>query len=109
MTITADQEKAAHYNASVDGTTTVKGEKDYLDGNVDVVAAGDGQIVDAVFGEISGDGPDYRGLSGIGAFIVMTKANIGLGVLSIPFIFQIFGIVPGIILLIVVQVLVMCE
>ncbi|KAL1412816.1 hypothetical protein Q8F55_000564 [Vanrija albida] len=107
-TITADHEKAeVPYNASAVNGTTPKGEKAYLDGNVDVVAAGDGQIVDAVFGEITEGGPDYRGLSGIGAFIVMTKANIGLGVLSIPFIFQIFGIVPGIILLIVVQVLVM--
>lgn len=37
----------------------------------------------------------------------MTKANIGLGILQIPFVFQTIGLVPGIILLIGMAILVM--
>lgn len=39
----------------------------------------------------------------------MTKANIGLGVLSIPFVFMEVGMVPGVILLLVLALIVMCE
>lgn len=34
----------------------------------------------------------------------MTKTNIGLGILSIPFIFQAIGLVPGVLVIIVIQV-----
>lgn len=39
----------------------------------------------------------------------MTKANIGLGVLSIPFVFMEVGMVPGVILLLVINLIIMCE
>lgn len=39
----------------------------------------------------------------------MTKANIGLGVLSIPFVFMEVGMVPGVILLLILALIVMCE
>ncbi|POS68883.1 transmembrane amino acid transporter [Diaporthe helianthi] len=57
---------------------------------------------DAVFGEISEDGPNYRSLGWIGAAGLMTKSSIGLGVLSIPTVFDTLGMIPGIICLIVV-------
>lgn len=45
----------------------------------------------------------------LGAFVLMTKANVGLGVLSIPFVFMSVGMVPGIILLIIMNIIIMCE
>lgn len=45
----------------------------------------------------------------LGAFALMTKANIGLGVLSIPFVFMEVGMVPGVILLLVINLIIMCE
>lgn len=45
----------------------------------------------------------------MGAFVLMTKANIGLGVLSIPFVFMLVGVVPGVILLFVLNLIVMCK
>lgn len=45
----------------------------------------------------------------MGAFVLMTKANIGLGVLSIPFVFMLVGMAPGVILLFVMNLMVMCE
>jgi amino acid permease len=44
-----------------------------------------------------------------GALVLMTKANLGLGVLALPSIFGVLGLVPGIILIIVVQTLIACE
>lgn len=43
-----------------------------------------------------------------GAFVLMTKANIGLGVLQIPSVFQSLGMVPGIILLVLMAILIIC-
>ncbi|KAG8157911.1 hypothetical protein KVR01_012183 [Diaporthe batatas] len=57
---------------------------------------------DAVFGEISEDGPNFRSLGWIGAAGLMTKSSIGLGVLSIPTVFDTLGLIPGIICLIAV-------
>lgn len=37
------------------------------------------------------------------------RANIGLGVLSIPFVFKAVGMAPGIVLLFVLNIIVMCE
>jgi amino acid permease len=39
----------------------------------------------------------------------MTKANIGLGVLSIPKVFMAVGMAPGVILLFILMLIVMCE
>jgi hypothetical protein len=54
---------------------------------------------DAVFGEISEDGPNYRAVGWKGAAVLLAKAQIGLGVLGIPSVFHSLGIVPGIIVL----------
>ncbi|KAI5460873.1 transmembrane amino acid transporter protein-domain-containing protein [Mariannaea sp. PMI_226] len=59
-------------------------------------------VEDAVFGEVSKDGPNYRSLGWIAAAVLMTKTQIGLGVLSIPATFDALGIVPGSIILIAV-------
>lgn len=38
----------------------------------------------------------------------MTKANLGLGVLALPSVFGVLGIVPGIIMIIVIQTIIAC-
>lgn len=43
-----------------------------------------------------------------GALILMTKANLGLGVLALPSVFASLGMVPGIILIIVIQTIIAC-
>ncbi|KAH7141633.1 transmembrane amino acid transporter protein-domain-containing protein [Dactylonectria macrodidyma] len=57
---------------------------------------------DAVFGDITEDGPNYRNVGWIGTTALMMKTQIGLGVLSMPVVFDTLGLVPGIILLIVI-------
>ncbi|KAJ5679860.1 amino acid transporter, partial [Penicillium macrosclerotiorum] len=57
---------------------------------------------DAVFGEITGEGPNYRNVGWLGTSALMMKTQIGLGVLSIPVAFDTLGIVPGVIVLCVV-------
>ncbi|KAJ5728374.1 hypothetical protein N7493_004704 [Penicillium malachiteum] len=57
---------------------------------------------DAVFGEITEDGPNFRSMGWLGAIALMLKTQIGLGVLSIPSVFNTLGTVPGSILLCVV-------
>ncbi|TGO24241.1 hypothetical protein BPAE_0108g00340 [Botrytis paeoniae] len=52
---------------------------------------------DAVFGEINEDGPNYRGVGALGSTALMLKTNLGLGVLSIPAVFDTLGMIPGII------------
>ncbi|KAI0601572.1 putative amino acid transporter [Biscogniauxia sp. FL1348] len=54
---------------------------------------------DAVFGEITDDGPNYRDVGWRGTVALMMKTQIGLGVLSIPSAFNTLGIVPGVICL----------
>ncbi|KAJ6008440.1 hypothetical protein N7540_012416 [Penicillium herquei] len=54
---------------------------------------------DAVFGEITDDGPNYRNVGWLGTAVLMMKTQIGLGVLSIPVAFDSLGIVPGVIVL----------
>jgi len=39
----------------------------------------------------------------------MIKSAFGLGVLSIPFVFQAVGIVPGIILIVVIEFITTCK
>ncbi|KAH6871651.1 transmembrane amino acid transporter protein-domain-containing protein [Thelonectria olida] len=60
------------------------------------------QAHDAVFGTITEDGPNYRNVGWLGTSALMMKTQIGLGVLSIPSAFDVLGIVPGVICLIVI-------
>ncbi|CAK9780360.1 hypothetical protein CC85DRAFT_287903 [Cutaneotrichosporon oleaginosum] len=61
---------------------------------------------DAVFGDMEEGGPNFRNVGWIGATVLMIKSAFGLGVLSIPFVFQAVGIVPGVILIVVVELIV---
>lgn len=83
-----------------------------------------GEIVqrDAVFGELTEDGPNYRSVSHanplcrctpkprpdrffspqvgwVGTTCLMMKTQIGLGVLSFPSVFETLGMIPGVIIL----------
>ncbi|KAJ4263722.1 hypothetical protein NW764_016063 [Fusarium oxysporum] len=60
---------------------------------------------DAVFGAITEDGPNYRNVGWIGTSIIMMKTQIGLGVLSIPAAFDILGMVPGVICMMIIAAL----
>ncbi|KAM5341952.1 hypothetical protein ACJ41O_014983 [Fusarium nematophilum] len=62
-------------------------------------------IQDAVFGEVSEGGPNYRNVGWIATVALMTKTQIGLGVLSIPQTFDALGLIPGIICLLTVAVI----
>ncbi|WOO84297.1 N amino acid transport system protein [Vanrija pseudolonga] len=74
---------------------------------VEIAPAGNERLVqDAVFGDMSDGGPNYRAVGPVGSFVLMTKANVGLGVLSIPFTFMLVGMAPGIILLFVLACIV---
>ncbi|KAF9739246.1 hypothetical protein PMIN06_005272 [Paraphaeosphaeria minitans] len=67
----------------------------------------DNQIVgtqDAVFGELTEEGPNYRAVGWKGAVVLMLKTQIGLGVLSIPEVFDVLGLIPGVICLIAIAV-----
>ncbi|KKK21029.1 hypothetical protein ARAM_002388 [Aspergillus rambellii] len=57
---------------------------------------------DAVFGQITEDGPNFRDVGWIGTTALMMKTQIGLGVLSMPAIFNVLGIIPGVILILVI-------
>lgn len=65
----------------------------------DVEKGSEGAMEDAVFGNLE-SGPNFRGVSAPGAFVLMTKANLGLGVLAIPTVFNLLGIVPGILVIV---------
>lgn len=63
-------------------------------------------IDDEVFGKIAEEGgPNYRSVGWIGTVILMLKTQIGLGVLSIPSVFDTLGLVPGIICLLFIAFL----
>ncbi|RGP64437.1 hypothetical protein FSPOR_7967 [Fusarium sporotrichioides] len=57
---------------------------------------------DAVFGNITGDGPNYRNVGWLGTSALMMKTQIGLGILSIPSAFHTLGIIPGVICLLLI-------
>ncbi|KAI6767642.1 hypothetical protein HG530_005651 [Fusarium avenaceum] len=57
---------------------------------------------DAVFGRITNDGPNYRSLGWVGTAGLMMKTQLGLGILSIPSVFDTLGMIPGLICLCVV-------
>ncbi|KAF1956431.1 putative amino acid transporter, partial [Byssothecium circinans] len=61
-----------------------------------------GSINDAVFGEITEDGPNYRDVGWLGTVVLMMKTQVGLGVLSIPAVFNALGLIPGVICLLVI-------
>ncbi|BEJ12344.1 hypothetical protein CspHIS471_0208040 [Cutaneotrichosporon sp. HIS471] len=97
-----DQAEKRH---SVNGGLQAGKDNNYA---VEIAPAGQSQHVqDAVFGDMGDDGPNYRAVGPLGAFALMTKANIGLGVLSIPFVFMEVGMVPGVILLLVINLIIM--
>ncbi|KAJ5087349.1 hypothetical protein N7456_010965 [Penicillium angulare] len=60
---------------------------------------------DAVFGEMTGEGPNYRNVGWLGTAALMMKSQIGLGVLSIPAAFDTLGIVTGTIIMLVIAVI----
>ncbi|KAF7189559.1 N amino acid transport system protein [Pseudocercospora fuligena] len=60
---------------------------------------------DAVFGQITEGGPNYRNVGWLGTVALMMKTQIGLGVLSIPVVFDTLGLIPGIICLITIAVI----
>ncbi|KAJ8114555.1 hypothetical protein OPT61_g3599 [Boeremia exigua] len=57
---------------------------------------------DAVFGDITEDGPNYRNVGWLGTSALMMKTQIGLGVLSIPAAFNTLGLVPGVLCLLAI-------
>ncbi|KAL2680420.1 hypothetical protein Neosp_008021 [[Neocosmospora] mangrovei] len=57
---------------------------------------------DAVFGEITDEGPNYRNVGWIGTVGLMMKTQIGLGVLSLPSVLDTLGLIPGVIILCVI-------
>ncbi|KAK5108520.1 hypothetical protein LTR62_008260 [Meristemomyces frigidus] len=61
-------------------------------------------IADAVFGEVTEKGPNYRNVGWLGTAFLMMKTQIGLGVLSIPLVFNVLGLVPGVICLLIIAV-----
>ncbi|ORY88481.1 transmembrane amino acid transporter protein-domain-containing protein [Leucosporidium creatinivorum] len=60
---------------------------------------------DAVFGEVEEGGHDYTNLGWLRASVVLTKAQLGLGVLGIPGVFSTVGMVPGLIMLFAVALM----
>ncbi|KAF5007147.1 hypothetical protein FDECE_6500 [Fusarium decemcellulare] len=63
------------------------------------VVQGESHMVehDAVFGDITEEGPNYRNVGWIGTVGLMLKTQFGLGVLSIPSVLNTLGIIPGVI------------
>ncbi|KAF5592594.1 neutral amino acid permease [Fusarium pseudocircinatum] len=61
-------------------------------------------IEDEVFGHVDpGEaGPNYRGLSWISTIALMTKTQVGLGVLAIPKTFHTLGLLPGVFCLVAI-------
>ncbi|RBR16829.1 hypothetical protein FVER53590_05460 [Fusarium verticillioides] len=61
-------------------------------------------VEDEVFGHVGpGEaGPNYRGLSWIGTIALMTKTQVGLGVLAIPKTFHTLGLLPGVFCLVAI-------
>jgi hypothetical protein len=62
-------------------------------------------VVDDVFGDIQEGGPNYRDVGWIGTAVLMMKTQIGLGVLSIPAVLDVLGMVPGIICLFAIAII----
>ena len=70
---------------------------------VGVPSRADGDVQDAVFGNVDEEGgPNYLSVGWLGASVLMMKTEVGLGVLSIPGAFDILGMIPGIIILLAI-------
>ncbi|KAE8168224.1 transmembrane amino acid transporter protein-domain-containing protein [Aspergillus tamarii] len=67
--------------------------------HIDYIEKDQGPDQDAVFGEITEEGPNYRNVGWLGTTALMMKTQIGLGVLSIPLAFDTLGLIPGVIVL----------
>ncbi|WWC88935.1 uncharacterized protein L201_003850 [Kwoniella dendrophila CBS 6074] len=87
------------------GSNNPKSKNDTLPSDVVVSEAGGSKVDDAIFGAINEDGPKYRDVAWLGTAVLMTKTQIGLGVLSIPFVLQTLGLIPGIICLLAVAII----
>lgn len=61
-----------------------------------------GSVTDAVFGELTEDGPNYRAVGWKGTAVLMLKTQIGLGVLSVPSALDSLGLIPGVICLLII-------
>ncbi|KAH7244546.1 uncharacterized protein BKA55DRAFT_515738 [Fusarium redolens] len=61
-----------------------------------------GHAHDAVFGRLTDDGPNYRNVGWVGTAGLMMKTQLGLGILSIPSVFDTLGMIPGLICLCVI-------
>jgi hypothetical protein len=84
-------------------TVDAQNKKNYDEELVGVPSRGDGEVQDAVFGNVDEEGgPNYLSVGWLGASVLMMKTEVGLGVLSIPEAFDILGMIPGIILLLAI-------
>ncbi|KAI7161627.1 hypothetical protein KC349_g2628 [Hortaea werneckii] len=95
----------------LDGTRPIQddGEKEFDDTVLQNTASRrQGSITsvhDAVFGDVTEGGPNYRSLGWLGTAFLMMKSMIGLGVLSIPAAFDGLGLVPGVICMLCIAVI----
>lgn len=77
-------------------------KKNFDEELVGVPSRADGEVTDAVFGNVEEGGPNYRSVGWLGASVLMMKTEVGLGVLSVPQAFDTLGMIPGVILLLVI-------
>ncbi|OAL24452.1 hypothetical protein AYO20_10678 [Fonsecaea nubica] len=80
--------------------TTDKGEMVNVQRSASTVS-----VHDAVFGEVTEEGPNYRNVGWLGTVALMMKTQIGLGVLSIPAVFDTLGLIPGVICLLAIAII----
>jgi amino acid permease len=75
---------------------------DNADYDVEVLGSKHAVVTDEVFGAITEKGPNYRSVGWLGTSVLMMKTQMGLGVLSMPAVFDTLGMIPGVICLIVI-------
>ena len=108
-----DEYKDPHFASAPDYQTDNKGRRystqngEYLDDQGRRFSGYDNggrriSVVDDVFGEIKEGGPNYRDVGWLGTSVLMMKTQIGLGVLSIPLNFDVLGMIPGVICLLII-------
>ncbi|GAA5821148.1 hypothetical protein JCM3770_005692 [Rhodotorula araucariae] len=101
-----DETGVAQPSASLEKHALPQAKAAAAEKDVEVAERTAGDDVDGVFGERAGDNTvDYRSLGWIGATVLLAKTQIGLGVLSIPSVFQTVGIIPGVIIIIVMAIM----
>lgn len=107
--------------SSKSGSSGLEGEERHLSvvGGEHLGSDGDAGVRDAVFGNLTEKGPNYRNASSpgllswwekltngqvgwVGTVALMMKTQIGLGVLSIPATFDTLGLIPGLICLLAI-------